>query len=67
MPDRRVVLADATRASYLARLLLGVLLTVTAGSQRVLLTGLRQIGDLAHIHVGAGVIGAPLSVLALWA
>lgn len=62
----RVVLADRTRADDVAWLSLGVALTVAAGSQGALLTGLRRIGDLARINVGSGVIGAVIGVLALW-
>ncbi|MCE6967487.1 O-antigen translocase [Cereibacter sphaeroides] len=62
----RVILADETRATDVAWLSLGVALTVAAGSQGALLTGLRRIGDLARINLGAGVIGSVLGVLALW-
>lgn len=62
----RVVLADETLAADVAWLSLGVALTVAAGSQGALLTGLRRIGDLARINVGSAVAGAALGVLALW-
>lgn len=62
----RGILADESRATDVAWLSLGVGLTVAAGSQGALLTGLRRIGDLARINVGAGIIGAALGVLALW-
>lgn len=62
----RVILADATRAGEVAWLSVGVALSVASGSQGALLTGLRRVGDLARINVGAGVIGAVLGVLALW-
>ena len=62
----RVILADESRATDVAWLSLGVALTVAAGSQGALLTGLRRIGDLARINIGAGVVGAALGVLALW-
>lgn len=62
----RVILAEESRTNDVAWLSLGVALTVAAGSQVALLTGLRRIGDLARINVGAGVIGATLGVLALW-
>ncbi|MDP3197164.1 O-antigen translocase [Tabrizicola sp.] len=62
----RVILADETRANDVAWLSLGVALTVAAGSQGALLTGLRRIGDIARINAGAGVIGAALGILALW-
>lgn len=62
----RGILADESRATDVAWLSLGVGLTVAAGSQGALLTGLRRIGDLARIRVGAGIIGAALGVPALW-
>lgn len=62
----RVVLADATLAPDVAWLSLGVALTVAAGSQGALLTGLRRVSDLARINVGAGIIGVALGILALW-
>ena len=62
----RIVLSDETRARDVAWLSLGVALTVAAGSQAALLTGLRRIGDLARINVGAGVLGALIGMLALW-
>lgn len=62
----RVILADESRTNDVAWLSVGVALTVAAGSQAALLTGLRRIGDLARINVGAGVIGAALGVMALW-
>lgn len=62
----RVTLADESRANDVAWLSLGVALTVAAGSQGALLTGLRRIGDLARISVGSGVIGTVLGALVLW-
>ena len=62
----RIVLSDETRARDVAWLSLGVVLTVAAGSQAALLTGLRRIGDLARINFGAGVLGALIGVFALW-
>lgn len=62
----RVIVADETRKADVAWLSLGVALTVAAGSQGALLTGLRRIGDLARINVGAGVIGSALGAIALW-
>ncbi len=61
----RVILADDSRTNDVAWLSVGVALTVAAGSQGALLTGLRRIGDLARINIGAGVIGVALGVLAL--
>jgi O-antigen/teichoic acid export membrane protein len=62
----RVILADESRTNDVAWLSVGVALTVAAGSQAALLTGLRRIGALARINFGAGVIGAALGVMALW-
>lgn len=62
----RVILADESYASDVAWLSLGVALTVAAGSQGALLTGMRRIGDLARINLASGVIGAALGVMAVW-
>jgi O-antigen/teichoic acid export membrane protein len=62
----RLILGDESSTNDVAWLSVGVALTVAAGSQGALLTGLRRIGDLARINVSAGVIGAALGVLALW-
>jgi O-antigen/teichoic acid export membrane protein len=62
----RIILADEARTKDVALLSLGVALTVAAGSQGALLSGLRRIGDLARVNVGAGAIGAILGVLAVW-
>ncbi|MCV2877673.1 O-antigen translocase [Sedimentimonas flavescens] len=62
----RTVLADASLTSEVAWLSLGVTLSVASGSQSALLTGMRRVGDLARINVGAGLLGAILGVVALW-
>jgi PST family polysaccharide transporter len=62
----QVVFKDHSHAGDVAWLSIGVALTVAAGSQAALLTGLHKVGDLARINVGAGVIGASVGVLALW-
>ena len=62
----RVILADESLANDVAWLSIGVALTVAAGSQGALLTGLRRISDLAWINAGSGVIGTSVGVLALW-
>jgi len=61
----RVILDDATRAHDVAWLSVAVALTVAAGSQGALLSGLRRVGDLARINVLSGVVGAALGVAAL--
>lgn len=50
-----------------AWLSLGVVLTVAAGSQGALLTGLRRIGDLARVQVAAGALGTIVGALGIWA
>lgn len=60
-----IVLADRSRTADVGWLALGVALTIAAGSQGALLTGLRRVGDLARINIGSGVIGTALGVLAL--
>lgn len=59
-------LDDPDRADEVGWLALGVALTVAAGSQAALLTGLRRVGDLARLQVGAGVAGAALGIAAIW-
>lgn len=59
------VLTDETRSADIAWLSIGIALTVMATSQSALLTGLRRIGDLARLNVGAGFIGALVGILAL--
>lgn len=61
----RVILDEPSRASEVAWLSLAVALTVAAGSQGALLTGLRRAGDLARINVLSGLAGAALGVAAL--
>lgn len=62
----RSILADESQADDVAWLTLGVALTVAAGSQAALLVGLRRVGDLARINIGAAITGAVLGVLLLW-
>jgi O-antigen/teichoic acid export membrane protein len=62
----RVVLADPARAPQVAWLSLGVALSVATGYQAALLTGMRRVGDLALITIGAGLWGTVLGVGALW-
>jgi O-antigen/teichoic acid export membrane protein len=59
------IMADPPRAAEIGWLALGVLLTVGAGSQVALLNGLRRIGDLARVQIGAGVLGTVIGVAVL--
>lgn len=60
-----LALADRSRGDEMGWLAIGVALTVAAGSQSALLTGLRRIGDLARVQVASGAAGALLGVLAI--
>lgn len=62
----RVVLADPDRADEVAWLSLAVALSVAAGSQGALLTGLRRVGDIARVNVFSGVLSAGLGIFCLW-
>lgn len=60
------LLGDASRASDVGWLALGVGLTVAAGSQAALLNGLRRIGDIARVSVWSSVLATIVGVGALW-
>ncbi len=60
------LLGDASRATDVGWLALGVGLTVAAGSQGALLTGLRRIGDIARVSVWSSVLATVIGVSALW-
>lgn len=60
------LLREPGRAAEVRWVALGVALTVAAGSQSALLTGLRRIGDLARIQIGSAAIATVLGVAALW-
>lgn len=57
---------DPARTGEVAWLALGAVLMVGAGAQTALLTGLRRIGDLARVQVGAAVAGVLGGLAALW-
>lgn len=61
------VLGDPGRAAQIRWLALGVAFAVAATAQSALLTGLRRIGDLARIQIGAAAVATALGVAALWA
>jgi len=60
------VLADPGMASTVGWLAVGVALTVVAGSQGALLTGMRRIGDFARVQVCTAVISTVLGLAAIW-
>lgn len=60
------VLGDVQLAGEVGWLALGVALTVAAGSQGALLTGLRRIGDIARASVLSALFSTLLGVGALW-
>lgn len=62
----RTIVDDHARQSDVAWLSIGVALTVVVASQTAILTGLRRVGDLARINVGASVFSAALGITALW-
>src|SRR5690606_37717820 len=44
----------------------GVALTIVAGSQTALLTGMRRIGDIARAQIGTAFLSTALGVAAIW-
>jgi O-antigen/teichoic acid export membrane protein len=62
----RVILADPASAPQLAWLSLGVGLSVASGYHTAILTGMRQLVDLARITIGAGLVSALLGVSAIF-
>nr|WP_298925237.1 O-antigen translocase [uncultured Erythrobacter sp.] len=62
----RDILQLDNASGEVAWLALGVGLTVAAGSQAALLSGLRRIADLARVNVAANVLGAALGVAAIY-
>ena len=62
----RVLLSDESRSGDVAFLSVGVALSVAVTAQTALLTGLRRVGDLARVNIGAGVAGAAIGILAMW-
>ena len=60
------LLLEPQRAGEVALLALGVVLSVTAGSQGALLTGLRRIGDVARVQISSGFASAVLGIVALF-
>lgn len=61
------VLDDPSMGSQVGQLAIGVGLTVAAGSQAALLTGLRRVEDVARVSVGAAAVSAGVGSVALWA
>lgn len=60
------ILGDGSRARDIGWLAVGVSLTVAAGSQTAVLTGLRRIGDIARVSVWSAVVSTLVGVGALW-
>lgn len=60
------VLGDATLATYVGWVSLGIALTVAAGSQRALLTGMRRIGDIARITITSSFASALVGIAAVY-
>ncbi len=60
------VFGDATHATEVGWLGLGVLLTLIAGSQTALLQGLRRIGDLARVRIVSAFFGAATGILLVY-
>lgn len=65
LPLARMVVGRADQASTIGWLGVGVALSVAAGAQTALLTGLRRIGALATLTVGAAAASAAIGVAAL--
>ncbi|MAY56251.1 MAG: polysaccharide biosynthesis protein [Gammaproteobacteria bacterium] len=61
-----ILLNDASLASEVGWLALGVVLTVAAGSQGALLNGMRRIGDIARVRIYSSIVGTFVGVLALY-
>lgn len=57
---------EDARRSDVGWLSLGVALSVAAGGQTALLTGLRRIGDVARITAGSSIFGTIVGVAAIW-
>ncbi len=62
----RTILDDPTLGHEVGWLAIALALSVGAGSQGALLTGMRRVGDLARISVLSGFAGAALGILAVW-
>jgi len=60
------VLADPGMASTVGWLAVGVALTVAAGSQGAMLTGMRRIGDYARVQVCTAAMSTVLGLAAIW-
>ena len=60
-----ILTVDDARRSDVGWLSLGVALSVAAGGQAALLTGLRKIGDVARITAGSSIVGSAVGVAAI--
>ena len=57
---------DQTVSNDLAWIAVGVTLTVASGSQGALLNGMRRVGDMARVSIGAGLMSTAIGITALW-
>ena len=60
------ILDDLSLSTTVGWLALGVMFAVASGSQGALLVGLRQLGDVARVSIGASLLSTALGVAALW-
>lgn len=65
-PIADLVFGDTARASEVAWLGLGLMLTLITTSQTALLQGLRRIGDMARVSVLGAITGSILAVVLAW-
>jgi O-antigen/teichoic acid export membrane protein len=65
-PLADLVLKDPRAADSIGWLALGVVLTIVAGSQTALLTGLRRIASVATMNILSAVLGSALALGALF-
>lgn len=62
----RIVLGTPGASTEIAWLAVGIGLSVGAGAQSALLTGMRRINDLALIGSASALLGSTLGVVAIW-
>lgn len=62
----RFVFNDSSRTGDVLWLSLAVGLTVGSTAQSAILTGLHRVGDIVRVNIATSVLGAVLSVIAVW-